>query len=289
MKLEIRDLSKSYGDLKALDNISFELEDGIYGLLGPNGAGKSTLMNILMTNLNADAGSIFLDGMDITRNSEHYYEQIGYMPQNETLYPFFTGLQFLYYMAAVKDVDKNTARQESRRLLRKLGLYEVRHRKIRTYSGGMKRRLMLAAAMINKPKLLILDEPTAGMDPRQRVAVRNLIGEMALSSIVILSTHVVSDVEFIARKIILMEHGHILYQEKPHVLREILKGKVYTVRVKEEDVNKLLQYGSISAISREENGAEVRLISDQKLPFASGIAEPTLEDVYQYLFKEEGL
>ena len=146
---------------------------------------------------------------------------------------------------------------------------------------------MLAGAMLNYPDVLILDEPTAGMDPEQRVIVRNLIGEMALSSIVILSTHVVSDIEYIAREIIVMDHGNVLYQEKPHVLRNLLHDKVFFVHIKDEELSTLEQYGIITAVSREEHGVMARIITDHALPFETKPAEPSLEDVYQYLFQEK--
>ncbi len=283
MKLQIDHITKKYGSFVALDNVSLVLEEGIYGLLGPNGAGKTTLMNILTDNLSKDGGEILYDGKKWSLQGKN----IGFMPQSETIYPFFTGLQYLYYIAALKEMDKTKAKKEIRFLLKKVGLWDDRHKKAGAYSGGMKRRLMLAGAMLNHPDVLILDEPTAGMDPEQRVTVRNLIGEMALSSIVILSTHVVSDIEYIAREIIVMDHGHVLYQEKPHVLRALLNDKVFFVHIKDEELSTLEQYGIITAVSREEHGVMARIITDHALPFETKPAEPSLEDVYQYLFQEK--
>lgn len=289
MELKINHLNKSYGTLKALSDVTLSLSDGIYGLLGPNGAGKSTLMNILTGNLEADSGEVLFNEKNVlySQNHQNWLRHLGYMPQNETLYPSFTGLEFMYYMAALKEIGKDSSRLEIRRLLKSLGLWDVRNKTIRSYSGGMKRRLLLAQAMLGDPDILILDEPTAGMDPQQRIAVRNLIGQKALSKIVIISTHVVSDIEYIAHAIILLNHGSILSYDEPFRLRQKMKGKVFETLVRDCDIQQLAGYGQITAISRAENGALVRLVTDTPPKNASEVSNPSLEDVYQYLFRKE--
>lgn len=289
MKLEISHLRKSFGDVQALDNVELILEDGICGLLGPNGAGKSTLMNILTGNLKADEGSVRLDGRTLEELGDVYKHQLGYMPQADTLYPFFTGMQFMEYIAVMKEMEPRRAGREIKKLLKAVDLWDVRHKKINGYSGGMKRRLMLAQALLNDPKILILDEPTAGMDPQQRAAVRNLIGKIALSHIVILSTHVVSDIEYIAEDIVMMEHGKILYQKPPYALREMVRGKVHSMYVPYDKTDLVRKYGTITAISREEKDALVRVVGDVPVPEGAVEEDPTLDDVCQYLFHEENV
>ena len=289
MKLEISHLSKAFWDVRALDDVNLVLEDGICGLLGPNGAGKSTLMNILTGNIKQDAGAILLNGKPLQEMGNDCRHLLGYMPQADTLYPFFTGMQFMKYVSAMKEMDVMQANKDIHRLLKAVDLWEVRHKKISGYSGGMKRRLMLAQALLNDPRILILDEPTAGMDPQQRVAVRNLIGKIALSHIVILSTHVVSDIEYIAGEIVIMDHGKILYKEPPYILRDMVRGKVHTMHVPYDMTDAMNKYGTITAISREEKDALVRIIGDEPLPLDAKEEEPTLDDVCQYLFHDEKL
>lgn len=283
MHLHIDNVTKKYGSLVALDHISLSLHEGIYGLLGPNGAGKSTLMNILTGNLKADSGFVTLD--DKPFKCQNY--SIGYMPQSETFFPFFRGLEYLQYIALLKDMRKDNIKSECEMLLKKVDLWDVRHQKISAYSGGMKRRIMLAAALLNHPDIIILDEPTTGMDPEQRIAVRNLIGEFAINSIVILSTHVVSDVEYIASNIILLDHGHILFQEKPFDLKKHIQKKVYFVHIKEAELPKLKKQYLIASLSKEDDGILVKIIADEKPPFPCEETTPSLEDVYQSLLGEK--
>ncbi len=284
MELRIDHVSYQYGKTRALNDISIRMEDGIYGLLGPNGAGKSTLMNLLTLNLKLEHGSICLDGVDIMDQRSRYTEQLGYMPQADTVYPYFTGLQFMYYIASIKRMNRHQACKQSEELLRRLDLWQVRNRKVKAYSGGMKRRLMLAQALLNNPDVLILDEPTAGMDPHQRVVVRNLIGELSLSHIVLISTHVVSDIEYIANRILVMDKGELLADETPYALCDRLRGKVCTMQIAESCLKKYAQEGIINGISREKDGVRIRLISDQADQLDADMVPPSLDDVYQYMF-----
>ena len=229
MELRFEHITKHYGAVTALQDIDLVLTEGIYGILGPNGAGKSTLMNILTGNLEAYEGRVLLDGEDAVKLGEGFRRRVGYCPQQQTLYPSFTPWQFLAYMAALHGLEKQTAARRAEELLHTLALSDVQDRPIRTMSGGMKQRLMLAQALLHEPDILVLDEPTAGLDPRQRIAVRNLIGEIALHKIVLLSTHVVQDVEFIAQELLLLDRGVAVRQGPPAALTGELEGLVWAV------------------------------------------------------------
>lgn len=208
--LEICSVTKRYGKKAALDQVSLSLTEGVYGLLGPNGAGKSTMMNLLTCNLSADEGEILWEGKEIFSLGRQYRRQIGYAPQQQGLYDSFTGRSFLAYMAALKGIKKTEVRQEIQRVLASVNMQEAAGRAIGGYSGGMKQRILIAQAILGDPKLIVLDEPTAGLDPKERVRIREKIAEIAEGKIVIFSTHVVSDVERIADRIILLKEGHIV-------------------------------------------------------------------------------
>lgn len=210
MELKIDRLTKQYGSKIAVDRISLKLQKGVYGLLGANGAGKTTLMRLICGILKPDSGSIALDKMDVM--SEQYRACLGYLPQDFGYYPDFTGMDFLLYMAALKGLDKAAARKNAAELMKLVALQEFAKKKIKTYSGGMKQRLGIAQALLGNPQLLILDEPTAGLDPKERVRFRDLIAELGKERIVLLSTHIVSDIEHIADVVLLMRDGQLIYQ-----------------------------------------------------------------------------
>lgn len=209
MELVINRLSKQYKNKIAADRISVTLHRGIYGLLGANGAGKTTLMRIICGILKPDSGTVSFDGIDVSQ--EEYRSVLGYLPQDFGYYPEFTGKDFLLYMAALKGLEKPLAKRKADELLTLVSLQNVAKKKIKTYSGGMKQRLGIAQALLNEPKLLILDEPTAGLDPKERVRFRNLIESLGKESIVLLSTHIVSDIEHIADEILMMKEGRLIY------------------------------------------------------------------------------
>lgn len=211
-KLEVRNISKHYGRKKALDGFDFIFTDGIYGLLGPNGAGKTTLMNIITTNLkpDKDGGKILWNGEETRLLKENFRSQLGFMPQQQNLYDNMTAFDFLGYMAALKKLDRKKAHDEIHELLKKVELEDCAEKKIGGFSGGMKQRVLIASAMLGNPRLLIMDEPTAGLDPKQRVIIKRLVSEMSKEMIVIISTHIISDIENIAKNILLLRNGKII-------------------------------------------------------------------------------
>ena len=211
MELTVRDLTKRYKDKTAVDGVSLRLTEGINGLLGANGAGKTTLMRMLCGILKPTAGSVSLAGVDVS--SEDYRAVLGYLPQDFGYYPDFTGLDFLLYLAALKGLTRSHAKRKAAELLELVSLADVGKKKIKTYSGGMKQRLGIAQALLNDPRLLVVDEPTAGLDPKERVKFRNLIAGLGRDTVVLLSTHIVSDVEKIAGHMLMMSEGRIILNE----------------------------------------------------------------------------
>ncbi|MDQ2085346.1 ATP-binding cassette domain-containing protein [Herbivorax sp. ANBcel31] len=290
MNLSIKNVSKTYnkGKKKALDSFSVNLTSGIYGVLGPNGAGKSTLMNIITDNLKSDTGEVTYNNENIVKMGKEYRDILGYMPQQQAIYDDFTGLRFLWYMAALKGLKKSLAKERIENLLNTVNLKEDANKKLGAYSGGMKQRILIAQALLNDPKVLILDEPTAGLDPKERIRIRNFISTIALDKIVIIATHVVPDVEFIAKEIILIKEGKLLLQDKPGNILEDMQGKVFEVSVSKEMVKDIQKKYKVSNISSEKDSVCVRFISDKK-PEELNLrnAKPSLDDVYLYMFDDE--
>ena len=209
-ELEIINLNKQFKDVKALNNINYTFHNGIYGLLGPNGAGKSTLINAITDNIKRDSGSILWNGNEILRLGKKYRNELGYMPQQQSLYGEFTAYAFMMYLAGLKGLDKKEAKVRTEELLNEVNMYEFRNKTLEKMSGGMKQRVLLAQSLLNNPSLLVLDEPTAGVDPQERVNIRNYIHSIAKDRIVLISTHIISDIEMIANEIIIMNHGKFL-------------------------------------------------------------------------------
>ncbi len=293
MTLTIQNISKSYGSNLALDRFTAELTPGIYALLGPNGSGKSTLMNILTDNLKADSGSITYTGddgvtEDVLKMGVRFREKLGFMPQYPGLYPNFTVERFMWYMAALKGMTKADALEQIPAILKAVELDDVPRRKIGALSGGMKQRLALAQAVLGNPEILILDEPTAGLDPKQRISIRNYISRIAFDKIVLIATHVVSDIEFIARDVIMLKKGVIADNAPPHVLTEKIAGSVWIVPCAESEVQDFQNRFRVTNISRDETTGEVllRVLSENKPSDGARTTAPTLEDYYLSVFGE---
>ena len=231
MELQLQHLCKQYGEKRAVNDVTATLSPGVYGLLGANGAGKSTLMRMICGVLKPTSGYIRLNGKTIEDLGERYYAQLGYMPQDFGFYPDFTAREFMRYMAAVKGIDRRKVKSRTEELLHMVNLTEAADKKVKSYSGGMKQRLGIAQAMLGDPHILILDEPTAGLDPKERVRFRNLISAFAKNRIVILSTHIVSDAEFIAEEIIMMKSGQIVHFGKPQEITAEIDGQVWECAV----------------------------------------------------------
>lgn len=288
MKLEIRHLTKNYGNVQALSDVTVTLEEGIYGLLGPNGAGKSTLINLLTDNVRREKGEILWEGREIRQQGRKYRDILGYMPQQQGYYEDFSAGAFLMYMAHLKGLGRKQAEGRVSELLSVVNLEECRQERVGALSGGMKQRLLLAQALLNDPKLLILDEPTAGVDPQERIRIRNFISEIATKRIVILATHIVSDVESIAKEIMLMKQGKIIRQDDPFGLLEEIKPYVHEIQIPQDSLPDIQKQYVVSNLRHTEEGLAVKIIAEHppaEYPCSSAIAN--LEDVYLYYFEKE--
>ena len=288
MELKINNLSKTYkkGAVKALDDFSITLTPGVYGLLGPNGAGKSTLMNIITDNLNADSGEVIYNGENIKKLGKDFRAVLGYMPQQQGLYDDFTLNRFLWYMAALKGLNRKEAKEKIAKLLETVNLTDSAHKKLGAFSGGMKQRALIAQALLNEPEILILDEPTAGLDPKERIRIRNFISEIAKDKIVLISTHVVSDIEFIAKEIILLKEGHLVSHNTCENLAKEIEDKVYEIEISQEGLPCFQNTYRVSNLYRNGDKIILRTVTDS-LPegYKSIKVSPTLEDLYLYVFE----
>lgn len=283
MKLELLNISKKYGKTEALHDYNAVFENGIYGLLGPNGAGKTTLMNIVTTLMKPSGGEVLLDGKNIYKMGKEYRKILGYLPQYPGLYPFYTGRELLYYFAKLKDVD--ASRERINELLGLVHLLDAADKKVGGYSGGMKKRMAIAVALLNSPKLIVMDEPTAGLDPKERIRFRSIVSKIKYESIIIISTHIVSDVEHIADNIVLMDKGRLLEQDKCDRLIEKKKDCVWSLDVKNEDVLGYTEkYKVVNTINTDRDHVRVRIIGDERPKEEAQPVYPTLEDVYMYYF-----
>lgn len=284
MELTFKNLSKRYGGRPAVNDISFSMRNGVYGLLGVNGAGKTTLMRMLCTLTRPSGGSILWDGRDIFQMGGEYRRLLGYLPQEFGYYPEFTVRDYLMYISSIKGIRPAAAKQRTNTLLKQVGLSDAGHQKMKTLSGGMKRRAGIAQAMLNDPRILILDEPTAGLDPRERVRFRNLISELSGDRIVLLSTHIVSDVAYIAKDILLMDAGRLLLSGSADQLAASMEEQVWLVNVTRETAEQMLHACKVSNIKTSEMGAELRIISGHAPAEGAVPVQPTLEDVFLYYF-----
>jgi len=289
MKLAISHLSKQYRrDFWGLRDFDLELAPGVIGLLGPNGAGKSTLMRMLATITQPTEGTVRWNDTDVVKSPDILRAVLGYLPQDFGVYPNLTAVEFLEYMAAIKGMDAKTAHRRIDELLVVVNLVNAAKRPLGGYSGGMKQRVGIAQALLNDPQLLIVDEPTVGLDPEERVRFRNLLSDLAGARIILLSTHIVSDVEATATEIVLINKGRKVQHATPEKLLAHLEGKVWQWMMPSEGLNALKQKALVSGTIRHENGIQVRVVSDARPAPEAKAVSPSLEDVYLHLVSGNG-
>ena len=287
MELKLNNLTKKFGDFTAVDHVNLTMTNGVYGLLGVNGAGKTTLMRMLCTLVKPTGGTITYGGKNILQLDGGYRKLLGYLPQEFGFYPEFTVQDYLLYIASIKGIRPAVAKKRAKELIGKVGLAKAANKKMRTLCGGMKRRAGIAQAMLNDPRILILDEPTAGLDPNERIRFRNLISELSEERLVLLSTHIVSDIEYIANEIWLMKDGRIIQQGKLDQMLSSMPEQVWVGHVEKQRVSGLISQYKISNMKAEGNAVELRIISrEQPLPGAVCV-QPTLEDVFLHYFGEK--
>ncbi len=287
MKLELINLTKQYGNFTALDHVNITFTEGIYGILGANGAGKSTMMNLLTDNIPRTEGQILFDGTDILKLGKDFRRVLGYMPQQQGYYEHMTAQTFLSYMADLKAIPKREAREEIEKLLEITNLSDVRHKKLGGYSGGMKQRVLLAQALLGDPKVVILDEPTAGLDPKERIRIRNFISSLSRGRIILLATHIVSDIESISDQILMMKHGHVVGVDTPANLVDSVADKVKELPCEPGNLEAMQEKYKVGNVFQRYGETWVRVVGD-KLPEGGQFVPDhlTLEDVYLYYLGE---
>jgi len=279
----LSNVTKKFGNFTALDGINLEFTNGVYGLLAPNGAGKTTLIKMLTTLIFPTEGEILWNGDEITRLDADYRDIIGYLPQDFGYYKSHTARDFLLYIAALKGINMADAKRKADELLEVVGLTEVRNKKMRKFSGGMVQRVGIAQAMLNDPKILILDEPTAGLDPKERVRFRNLISGLSKDRIVILSTHIVSDIETIANHVIMFKNHKLFVDDSPSAICEKLSGKIF-----ETDNITTINTSHLVLTERQDGGRTLtRFASETDCSAFANHVHPNLEDVFLYVFRDE--
>ena len=286
MALILDGLTKTFSSFPAVNNLSYTMDTGVYGLLGVNGAGKTTLMRMLCTLLTPTSGTITWDGQDIFSLGSAYRNLLGYLPQDFGYYPDFSVQDYLLYIASIKGLRPVTARQRMQNLLEQVGLTQVRRQKMKKLSGGMKRRAGIAQAMLNDPKILILDESTAGLDPKERIRFRNLISELAENRLVLLSTHIVSDVEYIADQILLMKDGSLVHHGTSQQLLAAAPTQVWTCTVPRAQADQLLHQYPVVNLKTLPQGVQLRVLSQTPPTPEAHPAEMTLEDLFLHYFGE---
>ena len=284
MKLSFENISKLYGDTVALQQIDLTLGSGVYGLLGPNGAGKTTLMRIMTDLLAPSTGRVLLDGQDIAVMGAAFRKKLGYLPQDFGVYPNFTAEQFLLYIARLKGLSKFDAKRQTDNLLRMVGLEDKKQKKLKGFSGGQRQRVGIAQALLGNPEILVLDEPTAGLDPEERIRFRGIISELSQQKLVLLSTHIVSDLEAVANEIILLRKGVVLEMQKPSALLERLNGQVWIVTVPAAEEAAFTKQYTCSNVMHTDRKSVIRLLSESAPRPDAVPTAPNMEDLYLYYF-----
>lgn len=286
MKLKVINMSKSFKQKKAVNNVDFELDKGVHGLLGANGSGKTTLIRMLCGLMPMDQGNLLYDGTDALSDYCNYASKIGYMPQHFGYYPNYTVYEFLNYMGVLKLLNEKERKQKVNELIKSLNLMDQRNKKMKHLSGGMLKRVGIAQALLNNPEILILDEPTAGLDPKERIVFRNLIASLSQHCIIILSTHIVSDIETIADDILVMKEGEIILHDECEMLLKSMQGKVWEVVLPKKEAEQMFLNYTIVKSHNRENVCELRIVSDDKPHEQAVCVNSDLDDLYLYYFKE---
>lgn len=287
MELELKNVSKEFSGVHAVSDVSVSMRKGVYGLLGVNGAGKTTLMRMLCTLIRPTSGEILWEGRNILEMGAAYRDVLGYLPQDFGYYPDLSIFDYMMYIASIKGIRPVAARKRTKQLLGQVGMARYEKRKMKTLSGGMARRIGIAQAMLNNPRILVLDEPTAGLDPNERIRFRNLISELSEDRLVLLSTHIVSDVEFIANRIMLMKNGRLFYTGTTEKLISSMDETVWHCTVPKKKVNDFLAEYLVGNVKTVPGGAELRILSKEPPTEQAVREEATLEDAFLLYFGEK--
>ncbi|MBO3445583.1 ATP-binding cassette domain-containing protein [Clostridium sp. CCUG 7971] len=285
--LSIKNITKNYGDFCALKNITMDFENGVYGLVAPNGAGKTTLIKMLSTLIFPSEGEILYNGENILSLDEKYRSILGYLPQEFGYYKSYSPNKFLMYLAALKGMEKEEAKKKIKELLKLVALEEVADKKMRKFSGGMIQRVGIAQALLNNPKILILDEPTAGLDPKERARFRNLLSELSRDKIIIVSTHIVSDIESISNEIVMIKDKQLLYKDNIENICKKLHGKVFEAEVNNSEMLEFRKNYLTLSEKQENQKVKVRFICEEEYNKTWNLVYPSLEDVFLYEYKDE--
>lgn len=288
MLLSIKELTKQYDNNIVIDNLNINFKQGVNALLGVNGTGKTTLMNMIVTVLKPTSGEILLNGKNVFNNEEKYRSMIGFLPQTFNGYPELSAKELMLYIGKLKNIDDKELKNRTNELLKLVSLYDVKDKKIKTFSGGMKRRLGIAQALINDPKILLLDEPTAGLDPKERIKFRNIISNLSSDKIIILSTHIISDIESISSNIVVMRKGKLFLEGSREEILSNIRGKIWEFTITEKDSSIINKFEGLGDF-RETNEGEilVRTLSDIKPYKTAYSVEAKIEDIFLGAFKED--